>query len=87
MFEEMGTYSISGSWVGHGVATVSVRDILVDERALFVLAPLLAVLDSGLDSEDVHSIDFETGNVLTASVVIGVGRRAVCRSAHAVFVV
>jgi hypothetical protein len=45
----MKSYSVCGSRIGHGVSSVAVCDIFVDERTLALSAPLLAVLDCGLD--------------------------------------
>ena len=51
------TYAVGGSWIGHGVAAVSVGDELEDERTLACGCPFLAVLDGGHDGEDVHAVD------------------------------
>jgi hypothetical protein len=85
--EQEGAYAVGCARVGHGVASVSVGDIFVDERTLAGGGVFLAVLDGSLDSEDVHAVDLETGDVLTALVVVGDGGGAVGRSAHAVLVV
>ena len=81
------TYAVGGARVGHGVASVAVGDVFVDEGALAGGAVLLAVLDGGLDGEDVHAVDLQAGDVLAALVVVGDGRGAVGGSAHAVLVV
>ena len=46
-----------------------------------------AVLDGGFDGEDVHSVDFETGDVLASFIVFGQSGSTVGGGAHAVFVV
>jgi hypothetical protein len=81
------TYAVSGSGVGHGVTSVSVGNVFVDERTLASSGVFLAVLDSSLDGEDVHAVDLETGDVLTALVVVRDGGGAVGSSSHTVLVV
>lgn len=85
--EEGGTYAVGGTRVGHGVTSVSVGDKLKDKRTLASCGPLAAELGRGLDGEDVHAVDLETGNVLATLVVLGDGRRAVGSSTHTVLVV
>jgi hypothetical protein len=82
-----GTYAVGCAGVGHGVASVAVGDVFVDEGTLAGGAVLLSVLDGGLDGEDVHAVDLQTGDVLAALVVLGDGRRAVGSGTHAVLVV
>lgn len=53
--------SVGRSGVGHRVASVSVCDHLEDQRSLPALRPFLRVLDCGVDSEDVHSVDLHDG--------------------------
>ena len=69
------------------MTSVSVRDKFVDEGTLAGSGPFSSELDSGLDGEDVHTVDFETGNVLAALVVVGESRRAVGGGTHTVLVV
>lgn len=80
-------YAVGGSGVGHGVTSVTVGDVFVDKRTLAGGAVLLSVLDGGLDGEDVHAVDLQTGDVLAALVVVGDGRRAVGGGTHTVLVV
>ena len=87
MGAKVGAYAVGGSRVGHGVTSVPVGDELVDERALASGAPFLTKLRGGLDSENVHAIDLQTGNVLAALVIVGEGGRAVGGGTHAVLVV
>lgn len=81
------TYSVCGSGVGHGVSSVTVGNVFVDEGTFASGGVLLSVLDSGLDSEDVHTVDLQTGDVLSTLVVVGEGRRAVGGGSHTVLVV
>ncbi|KAI6757302.1 hypothetical protein HG531_003127 [Fusarium graminearum] len=81
------TGSVGGTGVGHGVTTVSVCDVLKDERTLVGSGVLLTVLDGSLDGEDIHTVDLETRDVLTTLVVVGQGRRTSSSSTHAIFVV
>jgi hypothetical protein len=69
------------------VASVTVGNVFVDEGTLASGGVLLSVLDSGLDSEDVHTVDLQTGDVLSTLVVVGEGRRAVGGGSHTVLVV
>ena len=66
---------------------VSVGDVFVDQRTLASSCVFLAVLDGGLDGEDVHAVDLQARNVLATLVVVGDGRRAVGSGTHAVLVV
>ena len=81
------TCAVGGAGVGHGVTTVAVGDVLVDKGTLAGVAPLLTVLDGGLDGEAVHAVDLETRDVLTTLVVLGESGRAVGGSTHTVLVV
>ena len=83
----MQAYAVGGSRIGHGVTSVPVGDELVDEGSLSWGAPFLAELGGGLNGEDVHAIDLQTGNVLATLVVVGDGGGAVGRGTHAVLVV
>jgi len=65
------TYSVCGTGVGHGVSSVTVGDVFVDKRALASGSILLSVLDSGLDGEDIHTVNLQTGDVLSTLVVVG----------------
>lgn len=69
------------------MTTVSVGHVLVDERSLALLAVLLAVLNSGLDCENIHTIDLQSRNVLSTLVVLCKSSGAVRGSTHAVLVV
>lgn len=51
------TCAVGGAGVRHGVTTVTVGDVLVDKGTLAGVAPLLTVLDGGLDGEGVHAVD------------------------------
>lgn len=81
------TGAVRRAGVRHGVATVAVGDVLEDQRTLVSLSPFLAVLDSSLDSEDVHAVDLQTRNVLSTLVVVGQGGGAGSRGTHTVLVV
>lgn len=81
------TCAVGGAGVGHGVTTVAVGDVLVDKGTLAGVAPLLTVLDGGLDGEGVHAVDLETRDVLTTLVVLGKSGRAVGGGTHTVLVV
>jgi len=82
-----GTYAVGCAGVGHGVTAVAVGDVLEDKRSLAGGGPLTTELNGGLDSQDVHTVDLETGNVLSAGVVVRSGGSAVSSSAHTVLVV
>lgn len=69
------------------MTSVPVCDVFVDEGSFAFGTPLLSVLDSSLNGEDVHAVDLETGNVLTALVVVGKGGSAVSGSTHSILVV
>jgi hypothetical protein len=69
------------------VAAIAICYVLVDERPFAGYSPLLAVLDGGLDGEDIHTIDLQPWDVLSALVVVRERRRTVRRCAHAIFVV
>lgn len=79
--------SVGGSWVRHGVASVSVGDVFEDDRTVAGCGVLAGVLDCCLYGEDVHSVDLETRDVLTTLVVVCEGGRAVGCGTHTVFVV
>lgn len=79
--------TVGGTGVGHGVTTIAVGDVFENHGALAGGSPFLAVLDSGLDGQDIHAINLETRNVLSALVVIGQSRRTGSRSTHTVLVV
>lgn len=81
------TYAVGCSWVTHRVTAVAVGDVLEDERALAGRCPFAAVLNRGLYGEDIHAVDLEAGNVLTARVVVGRCGGAIGRGTHAVLVV
>merc|ERR1712072_505455 len=81
------TRTVGSTRVGHGVTAVSVSHVLVDERAVAILAPLLAVLHSSLDGEDVHTVDLQTGDVLATLVVLGHGGGTASGGTHTVLVV
>ncbi len=69
------------------MSSVTVGDVFVDKRTLASGGVLLSVLDSGLDSEDIHTVDLQTRDVLSTLVVVGEGRRAVGGGSHTVLVV
>jgi hypothetical protein len=81
------TYAICGSGIGHGVTSVAVCNVFVDEGSFAFGTPLLSVLDGGLYSEDVHAVDLETRDVLATLVVVGQGGSAVGGGTHSVLVV
>ena len=53
------------------MSSVTVGDVFVDKRALASGSILLSVLDSGLDGEDIHTVNLQTGDVLSTLVVVG----------------
>ena len=69
------------------MSAISVCHELVNERSLACCSPFFAVFDGCHDREDVHAVDFETGDVLAALVVFGQCGRTICCCAHSVFVV
>ena len=69
------------------MAAVAVGYVFEDEGPVAGGGVFFAVLNGGFDGEDVHSVDFETGDVLPALVVLGQSGGAVGGGAHAVFVV
>lgn len=79
--------TVGGTGVGHGVASVPVGDILEHEGSVAGIRPLLAVLNGGLDSEAVHAVDLETGNVLSTLVVVRQGRGTGRGGTHTILVV
>lgn len=81
------TGSVSGAGVRHTVATVTVCDVLEHHRAVAVLGPLLSVLDRGLDRQDIHAVNLQSGDVLATLVVIRQGRRTGRGGTHTVLVV
>lgn len=81
------TSTVGSTGVGHGVTTVAVGNVLQDHGSGAVLGELLAVLDGGLDGEDVHTIDLETRDVLSALVVVGQGGGPSGGGTHTVLVV
>lgn len=79
--------SVSGTRVRHGVTSVSVSDVFKDHRTIVSIGPLLAVLDSSLNSKAVHAVDLQTRDVLSTLVVVREGRgTGRCRT-HTVLVV
>lgn len=68
------TGSVGSSRVGHGVTTISIGHVLHDERTIAGCSPFLAILDGSLNSQDIHTIDLETWDVLTTLVVVGKSR-------------
>lgn len=81
------TATVGGTGVGHGVTTVAVGDILVNEGTVARDGVVLTVLDGGLGSEDIHTVDLDTGDVLTALVVLGQGGGTSGGGTHTVLVV
>jgi hypothetical protein len=81
------TDSVGCSGVGHGVTSVAVGNIFVNQRTLAGRGIFLSVLDGSLDGKDVHTVDLQTRDVLAALVVVGEGGRAVGSSSHTVLVV
>ena len=69
------------------MAAVAVGDVLKDEGPMAFGGVFFAVLDSGFDGEDIHPVDFEAGDILTAFVVFGKSGGSVGGGTHAVFVV
>lgn len=80
-------YAVGCSGIRHGVASVSVGDVFVNERSLASRAILLSVLDCSFDGEDVHAVDLQTGNVLATLVIFRDGGGTVRSSTHTVLVV
>lgn len=81
------TGTVRGAGVRHGVTSIPVGDILKNHGAVVGISPLLAVLDSRLDSETVHAVDLETRDVLATLVVVRESGRPVGRCTHTVLVV
>lgn len=81
------TGTVGGTGVRHGVTTISVGDVFENHGALVGNSPVLAVLDGGLDGEDVHAVDLETRDVLSTLVVVGQGRGTGSRGTHTILVV
>lgn len=79
--------SVGGSGVRHGVTSVSVGNVFEDERAIARGGVLAGVLDGCLYGKDVHSVDLETGDVLTTLVVVRECGGAVGCGTHTIFVV
>ncbi len=69
------------------MAAIAVGDVFEDEGAMAGGGVGFGVFDGGFDSEDVHAVDFEAGDVLAALIVLGEGGGTVGGGAHAVFVV
>lgn len=81
------TDSVCGTGVAHRVSTVSVGEVLENERSLSRSGPLLSVLNGGLGREDVHTVDLQTRDVLATLIVFCEGCSAVGGGTHAVLVV
>lgn len=79
--------AVRGARVGHGVAAVAVGDVFEDQGAVAFGGVFFAVLDGGFDGEDIHAVDFEAGDVLSAFVVFGKSGGAVGGGTHTVLVV
>lgn len=87
MSDESNAHSVCSSRIRHGVTSISVCDVFVDQRTLAFRAPLLAVLDGSLHRKDVHAVDLETRDILTPLVVIGKSGSTVSSCTHSVLVV
>ena len=81
------TAAVGGTGVGHGVTSVTVGDVLEDQRAVAVNGVFLGVLDGGLCGKDVHGVDLQTGDVLATLVVVGQSGGTSSGSTHTVLVV
>ncbi|EEQ38862.1 hypothetical protein CLUG_02988 [Clavispora lusitaniae ATCC 42720] len=79
--------SVSGTWVGHGVTTVSVGLVLQNQWTVTARTPVLGELGGSVAGQDVHTVNLQTWNVLTSLVVLGHGRGSGSRSTHTVLVV
>ncbi len=69
------------------MASITVGDVFEDEWAVAGDCVLLAVFDGGFDGENVHTVNFETWNILASLVVFCQGGGAVGCGSHTVFVV
>lgn len=69
------------------MTSVTVGDIFEDNRTVAGNCVGFGVGDCGFDCEDVHSVYFETRDVLATLVVIGKSGGAVGCRTHTVFVV
>ena len=69
------------------MAAVAIRDVLEYERSVACGGVRFPILHGGFNSEDVHAVDFEAWDVLTALVVFSECGGTVGGGAHAVFVV
>ena len=65
------TATVGGTRVGHGVTSVTVGNVLEDQRAVAAGGVFLGVLDGSLGGKDIHGVDLQTGDVLTTLVVVG----------------
>ena len=81
------TYAVCSTRIGHRVTSVTVGDVLVDERSLTSSGVFLSILYSSLNGKDVHAVNLQAWNILAALVVFGKSGRAVGSSTHAIFVV
>ena len=69
------------------VTTITVSDELEEKRALARGHPVACVLGTLPRRDDVHAVDLNARDLVTAGEVLGVGRAALSRRAHAVLVV
>lgn len=70
------------------MTAVTIGNKLEKERTTFIVyGPLSGEADSLGGSDDVHAIDLETWDLVTACEVFGVGGTTLCRGAHTVLVV
>ena len=69
------------------MSSVSVGDVLEDQWAVACDSVLLPVFNGCFDGEDVHAVDFESWDVLTAFVVLCKSGGTVGGGTHSVLVV
>ncbi|KAH3661905.1 hypothetical protein OGAPHI_006084 [Ogataea philodendri] len=79
--------SVGGTWVGHGVSTVSVSLVLQNKWSVTGNTPVLGELGGLVNGQDIHTVNLQTWDVLTSLVVLGHGRGSRSRSSHTVLVV
>ena len=67
------TRAVGGSGVGHRMSSVTIGYVFEDQGAVTGGCVGFAVGNGGFDGEDVHSVYFETRDILAALVVVGYG--------------
>ncbi|KAH3687932.1 hypothetical protein WICPIJ_001088 [Wickerhamomyces pijperi] len=79
--------SVGGTWIRHGVTTVSVGFVLQDQWTVTGDGPVLSELGGLVTGQDVHTVDLQTWDVLTSLVVVSQGGGSGGRGTHTVLVV